>query len=199
MDITITKPQKKILLYVVIGVIIILLFWGLVYLPGRKQVQKFQSQLDEMNKQLNSVKKIEEIKEAISKGYTYTQSIESLKDELATLSKSIDTEEETSLEYISSSARGLNLEIVSIKPSAKGLFLDKDKNRVKIAGADCFRLPVGLKLKGGYKAIADYLKILRKDAPSLITIENLKISKRGKQEILTADVNLTIYLKSTKR
>lgn len=199
MNIIITKPQKKILLYVSIGAIIILIFWRAVYLPSRRQVQKFQSQLEKVEKQLNKIKEIEEIKEAISKGYIYTQSIEDLKGELAAVSKSIATEEETSLDYISSSARDLNLEVLSIKPAAKMLLLDKNKNRIKIAGAECFQLPVNLRLRGGYKAIGDYIESLRKDAPSLTTIENLRINKSRGADTLAADVSLIIYLKSAEK
>lgn len=198
MDIIITKPQKKMFLYVVVGVLVILILWGLVYLPSRKQMQGLQAQLDKVNEQLDKVKMIEEVQEAISTGYTYTQSIESLKGELAALSKDIATEEETSLEYLSSSARRLNLEVLSVKPASKEPLLDENKNLIKIADNDCFQLPVQLKLKGSYTAIGNYIESLRKDALSLIAVENLKINKFGKQDILNADVDLTIYLRSSK-
>lgn len=198
MDIAITKGQRKIILYAIGGVLIIFIFWGFVYLPSHKQMQKFRSQLDEAEKQLNETKRIKEIKEAISKGYTYTLLIENLKNELTALSKNIPYEQEMALQYISSFARELNLEILSIRPGPKKLLLDKNKNRIKIAGTDCFQLPVHLKLKGGYKPIGEYIKILTEEAPSLIAIENLTIGKSGKQNILTADINLTVYLRSPK-
>ena len=198
MEIIITKQQKNILLYAVVGVLIIFIFWGFIYLPSRRQVQLFQSQLDESEKQLDKIKKIKEVKDAISRGYVYTQSIEDLKGELAVLSESLAIEEEASLEYISSSARKLHLEVLLIKPSAKMPLLDKNKKHVDIAGARCFRLPVQLKLKGSYKAIGRYAEALRKDAPFLITVETLSMNRSAEPEILTADANLMVYLKSDK-
>ncbi len=199
MDITITKPQKKILFYAVIGAVVLFLFWIFLYLPSRREAQEFQFRLEKVEKQLNNVKEIEEVKEAIAKGYTYTQTMEDFKSQLAALMGSIATEEETSLDYISSSARKLNLEILSIKPVAKKLLLDKNEKRIKITGADCLRLPVNLRLKGNYKAIGKYIESLRKDSPSLTTIENLEINKRGKSNILMGNINLMIYLRSAEK
>lgn len=196
MDIAITKGQRKIILYVIGGALIIFIFWGFVYLPSRKQIQKFLSQLDEAEEQLNETKRIKEIKEAISKGYTYTLLIENLKDELTVLSKNIPYEQEMTLQYISSFARELNLEIISIRPALKRPLLDKNKNQIKIAGSGCLQLPVHLKLKGGYKPIGEYIKILTEEPPSLIAIENLTIGKSREQNILTADIELIVYLRS---
>ena len=198
MEIITTKAQKRIFTYVAAGILIILIFWGLVYLPSRRHVQRFQSQLDEVEKQLYKVKEIKEVKEAISKGYVYTQSIEGLRNGLAAVSKNIATEQESSLEYISSSARELNLEMLSMKPSSKKPLQDKNTKQIKIAGADCFQLPVQLKLKGRYVAIVKYISALRKNAPSLITVEDLKLNKTAKPKILTADANLIVYLRAEK-
>ena len=198
MEIITTKAQKRIFTYVIAGILIILIFWGLVYLPSRRHVQRFQSQLDEVEKQLNKVKEIKEVKEAISKGYVYTQSVEGLRNELAGVVKNIATEQESPLKYISSSVRQLNLEMVSIKPSSKKPLLDKNKKQIKVAGAVCFQLPVQLRLKGSYIAIVKYIEALRKNAPSLIAVEDLKINKATKAKILTADANLVVYLRAEK-
>lgn len=198
MDIIITRAQKKIFIYATAGIFAILLFWGFIYIPSEKQMQRYKHQLDAVNKQLEQVKMIDEIKEAISKGYTYTQSIESLKNKLEILNRSIAVDEETPLEYISSCARRFNLELLLIKPSEKKPLLDKTKNPIKIAGVDCYQLSVHLNLKGNYKSLGNYIETFSKEAPSLITIDNLRLSKLPREDILAADIFLTIYLKAQK-
>lgn len=196
MDIAITKGQKKILLYVVTGIVIIFLFWIFVYLPSCKQMHQYKSQLVQLNERLSKVKMIAEVKEGISKGQTYTQSIEILKNNLAMLHKIVALEEGPCLKFISTAARQLNIEIVSIRPAAKELLLDKNENRIKLAGADCMHLPVNLKLNGNYEAIGNYIERLGKEAPSLITIENLTMEKADERGKLSADISLVIYIKS---
>lgn len=192
---TITKEQKRVLKYVAAGATTLVLFWVFVYLPNRNQMQQIQSSLAGTEKQLNSIKNIDEIKNTISRGYTYTESIENLKNELVALSKSIPATEEESLQYLSALAQRLNLEILSIRPDVKELLLDEDKNKVKIAGLDCYRLPIKLSLNGSYMNIANYIEALTKNAPSLLSIENLKITGLTMSGSLTVDIDLTIYLK----
>ncbi len=193
--VTITKEQKKVLKYVAAGTTTLVLFWVFVYLPNRNQMQQIQLNLAGTEKQLNSIKNIDEIKNTASKGYTYTESIENLKNELVACSKSIPTAEEDSLQYLSASAQKLNLEILSIRPDAKELLLDENKNKVKIAGLDCCRLSVKLSLKGSYMNIAKYIETLTKNAPSLLSVENLKITGLTMTDSLMVDMDLTIYLK----
>ena len=88
--------------------------------------------------------------------------------------------------------------MLSVKPGAKELLLDKDGNRVKIAGADCLKLPLGLAIKGSYRAIVDYIEALRKEGPSLIGIEGLKVAKTELKNELAADINFLIYLRTKK-
>ncbi|MBN1406045.1 MAG: type 4a pilus biogenesis protein PilO [Candidatus Omnitrophica bacterium] len=195
----ISQPQKKILSYTAAGAAIIVVFVLLAHLPANARVRKLQAQADAANRQLNETKKIGAVKDAISKGYFYTQSIDSLKKDLESMRKKLPAEKEAPLQYIGTSATKFGLELLFIKPLTEKPVIDENERPLKIKDSECLQLPVNLKIKGGYKSIGIYIESLEENSPFLITVSSLDINKVLDKGVLTADMTLNVYLRNAQK
>jgi len=95
------------------------------------------------------------------------------------------------INYLSEAARKLRISIKSIS-------LDNNKaEQTQVPGFTIIKLPISLKLNCEYKALGEYLHILRDNSPFLIRVEHLDISGQG-EGVASLDVNLKLLGYLTK-
>jgi len=193
--IIITNNQKRVLIYAFSGLMVLVLFWGFVYLPSANEKSLLKEKLNNVNKQLEKIKSIQEVKDAIEKGYVYAESVQKLKNELFSLDELIPYEEEGILKGMSALARKFDIEVVVIRPGNKAPALNSEKIEIHIGNYVCSRLPVLIRLKGYYKNIVKYIEGVGADLNSLVLVDKIRIAKTSKDYMLTADVDISIYLK----
>lgn len=168
---TIPKSQKKIIVISFSGVLVFLILWFFIYLPSKNSISKIKSEVFTLE---GGVKRVEKI---MDKSRTIEEAIKTLEERGQELKNKFFQKEEESLRMLSVFAKGLNIELISLKPLAKQVFLDADNREIKIEGRACQVIPVSLEMRCFYKYLIKYLDTLNKKLPAFITIERLNINR----------------------
>ena len=167
----ISPAQKTIIITSLIIVFVFLLFWFLIYLPSKREVTRIKSELSNLEYQIRQI-------EAITSEVTLTdEGIRMIRAQYERLNNKFPQKEERSIGTLSDIASNLNIELVSIKPQFKTVFLDRNKKEIKIEGRVCQRVYVTIEMKGLYKDLVKYIQTLKESLPAFISIEKLKIVK----------------------
>ena len=167
----VSSTQKMIIIISLIVILVFLFFWFLIYLPSKKEVTRIKSQLSDLNNQIRQI-------EAITSQTTLTdEGIRIIRQRHQQLIDKFPQKEEESLRMLSDLAGNLNVELVSIKPQPKTVFLDQNKNAVEIEGRVCQKVYVSIEIKSLYKDLVKYIQTIKESLPAFISIEKLNIGK----------------------
>jgi len=170
---------------------VFLVFLIFIYLPSKDAFFKIKSELSENEKQIH------EIEAMISKAKSREEGIALLKERLEELNNKLPSRGEESFKVLSDLARKLNVELISIQPDTKKLFVDENNNKVEVEGMFCQVVFVSLELKCFYSELTSYIKALESDLPAFVNIETLTIEKdRALASKLNVRLGLNLYLLS---
>lgn len=183
----ITRGQKKILITASVGAALFLIFWIFIYLPAKNSVSALKEEILQIENKISATTSIIG-EEPLEKG------LSTLQERLEALDRKLPDSEEETLRMISSTAHETGVNVISTKPQPKSIFLDRDKNMVRIGNKLCHRMPMSMHVSSSYNKLGRFLESLRKDVPSISTIEKLTLTKQPEQYELNANINLTIYL-----
>lgn len=190
-NIILSPTQKRMALGVSILALAVLSFWVFFYLPGSAQLGRTKSELLKLQEEVGDIERVmDEIK-------TEGMSIESLKARYEQLHNRFPSKEEESLRQLTDFARKLNLEIVSLSPKPKRELTGRDNKAVLIDGRPCHLISVTLDMKGSYKYLVSYLKLVRESLPAFSTVELLRLGRmESEKDKLDIALELNLYLSS---
>ena len=186
----ITQGQKRILIITSIIAALFIVFYVFIYLPATDTVKRFKAELLQIENKINTTESIVGKDRPLEKGFS------ALQKQLKELSIKFPDSEKETLKAVSNAAYASGLNVVSTKPQAMVLVLDKNKNPVKVGNRFCKKMTVSITTRSTYKDLGRFLEALRNDIPNLLTIEHLKITKVQKKGEIKADINLTMHLLS---
>ncbi|MEA3560852.1 MAG: hypothetical protein U9R31_03680 [Candidatus Omnitrophota bacterium] len=175
--------QKEIIIITFLILSAFLICWIFIYFPSKNIVKRIKSELAGLQRQ------IYEIEAVIGRAKTTDKNIRALVEKSQKLNNAFPQKEEESLKMLSQLARNLNIELNSVKPQLRAVFLGEDKKEVKIEGKTCQKIFVSLEMKCFYKDLVKYIETLKKVLPALATVE---ILKAGKDCSGTTKLNVTL-------
>lgn len=152
------------------GCILMLLIF--IYLPQRNRMHQLYTQLMEIEDKLKSISSIIEGAEQPD------ININRLKNKISNLKQKLPQREEYALKAFSDEAHKLNIQLVSVKPKDKQVYLDEKEKPVRLDNMVLYKLSILLEIVCDYKSLGKYLENLqREDFPRLVTVEELKLNK----------------------
>jgi hypothetical protein len=188
----INLAQKKIITAVLVWLCVFLVSWMFVYLPARRQVMRMKQQLNAAEEQIRGIEGGLEGNVAIEAG------MKLLQEKSGALAAKFPQREEESLRMLSALAQKLNLEIVSLLPEPKTLFLKgQDNLKTEVEGRTCYTVAVAIEMRGSYNDLLRYIAALEESPEAHICVEGLKITKgTAGPAKLNINLNLKLYLLS---
>ncbi|MDP2923584.1 MAG: hypothetical protein Q8O30_07715 [Candidatus Omnitrophota bacterium] len=184
-----TVSQKKILIIVGAGIFTFLIFLLFIYLPTQATLKRLKAQLAEIEAQQQEVEII------ASGGKTIEEGIRLLKERYNTLNGYFPVTEEETLKLIINLAKDMKVDIDSIEPREKVIFVDENNTAQQIEGKTCYKIPVSMKMRCSYKDFVGYTEALRKSLAAFITVEKLQIEKNHEDvKKLNIYVEINVYL-----
>jgi len=187
----ITQSQKKIIVMGSIVIAAFITFWLFVYMPASNTVSRIKSDLANVEMQ------IKEIEAMIDDSIPLNESIMLLRSRSEYLSTKFPPKEEEALRMLSDFAQKSHIEVLSIKPEPKRVFLSEDDKEVGIEGKVCQEIYVFMTLSCSYNELVRYINALKQSLPAFVTIDKITINKRtrGSQDkIKRRDLNVTLGL-----
>jgi len=186
----ISDSQKKMIIYGAIVVGVFLIFWIFFYGPSRGRANRLKSRL------LIAKGEIQDIEAMVDKDRPVSESINLLRKRQEELENKFPEKEEQSLRGLSDLARRFDIEVISISPQQKKIFLDKDSDQVKVSGKTCQRVYVGMKIRCSYEGLVRFIEALKEDLPAFVTVEHLEIQKyaAGSRKRLNVVLELNLFL-----
>ena len=178
--------QKEIIIITFLILSAFLICWIFIYFPSKNIVEGVKSELAGLQRQ------IYEIEAVIDRAKTTDKSIQALIEKSQKLNNAFPRREEESLKMLSQLARNLNIELNSVEPQLRTVFLDEDKKEVKIEGKTCQKIFISLEMRCFYKDLVKYIETLKKVLPALVSVE---ILKAGKDRSGTTKLNVTLGIK----
>lgn len=165
-----------------------LCFWLFAYMPTRRAAQAIKTKADQARSQIQDVELI------VGRGGDIRRTIELLDETFRRLETKFPSREEVGLRALSDIARQFNIELVSIKPEPKAVFLDGQARKTEIEGKVCQKTAVSMALRCGFKELVRYLEALRDAAPIFVDVEKLKINKdAGGAAGLSVVLDINLY------
>lgn len=168
----INPGDKKILIITGICVSIIFLFWAFIYFPANRKLCFLKSELAAIRIEIAQIES-----RGGKEGRDIAKMVEELQKDFKAAMLKLPDKEEEALRFISTEASKLGIDIVSMQPGSKRSSLDANNNPMYLEGKQCFELPISIEIRGLYKSIGEYLRILREVSPALIKIETVRIQK----------------------
>ena len=98
---------------------------------------------------------------------------------------------------LSNFAKMLNIELLSVKPQSKAVFVNDDGRPVEAEGKTCRVVPVSLGMRCSFRDLLRYLETVEKSLPAFVTVERLRV-ERDKTDVLKLNIllDLNLYLLS---
>lgn len=183
-----TLTQKKITIIALILLLVFLAVWLFLYLPSRNTLRRLKAQLAATENQ------IQEIQAILGRDVSLAQGLTSLRARDRGLSAQFPSKEEENIKFFSEFAKGLNIELESIKSEPmRPLLIDKE--RVLIENTACYYVPVSIQMHCSFADFVKYAEGLKNSLPALVTLEKLKIG-RNKADANKLDIvlDLNLYL-----
>ncbi|MBC8436676.1 MAG: hypothetical protein H8D90_02150 [Candidatus Omnitrophica bacterium] len=184
--VNLTLAQKKITIIALILLLVFVAVWLFLYLPSRNTLRRLKAELVFTENQIQAIQAI------LGRGVSLAQGMASLKARDKELSAGFPSKEEESIKFFSEFAKGLGIELESIKSEPmRPLLIDKE--RVLIENRACYYVPVSIQMNCSFADFVKYAEGLEKSLPALVTLENLKVA-RDKSDIKKLDIALELNL-----
>lgn len=181
-----TKEQKKIISLSAMVLVFLLIFWIFIYAPQARSFTAIKQELKQAEAQIAEIM-------SMTAGKELTQAFKDLKTDLVKISGKLPSGEEAVIYNLSESARKLGIEVKNIIPSGKRLL----ENRV--SGYDIEELPISMNLSSDYRAMGEYLNMLRNRFPVLVKVRQLDIKGKGEGRTdLDVALQILAYLSREK-
>lgn len=184
------EGQRKIIIAIAI---VLVAGWGFIqfiYLPQRGKLKQLRSELTAITTKLEAALTKLEIAGSAEDG------IRAMKAELALLEQKLSTRERVSsvLKQLSEQAERFKINVLSISPQAPGPYLDSKGAPIRIGEFGCEKLPIKIDMQCRYRTLGEYLKALRDELETLVTVDGLKVNKdKDISPLLKVELIVTTY------
>jgi len=189
---SIIRNQKNIAILLTAVISTFIVFWFFIYIPRSNEMGKIIAQYESVE---NDIKKIESM--AGGKGKLDTAMM-ALDEKLKALEQKLPQSEETTFRELSTYANKLGIDVISITP--------KDLKQSACQGSIplyvCMQISVDMRLKGTFKKIGEYVKLLQENFPILLVVKSLDMNKEKPQDkinnTIIAELKLDMYMLQKK-
>lgn len=174
-----SREQKKIIYITGVILLSFLLFWSFIYQPQSRRLKEIKQQLKVAEEEITRIRKL-------AQGRTMEEAVKDLNLRLNQAAAELPSKEKAVIEALSNEAKKLKIAVPVIDPADELKLLAGS-----IPGVDLEELPVSLQLICEYKALGEYLDILRNKFPYLIKIRQFVI-QGGPEGNISLNVNMEI-------
>lgn len=180
--INLTKGQQKIIYLLLILIVALILFLFLIFIPQKRRLSEIKSELRNTESQISDITQL-------TQGQDLSETVKKIDQQLANAISALPKNDELVIKYLSKNARKLEIDIKNMSLAGK-INIDH-----KIAGYVIEELPITLSLSCNYKALSEYLKLLRQDSAILVKIKQVNIASKGQgRPALQVNLGLSAFL-----
>ncbi len=177
----ISKEQKKIIYISLVLSAFTVFLWILIFSPQKNTLVSIKGRLSQTEARIAEIKQL-------TQGRDMAVVVAELDKKLVDALNKLPSRQEVVISYLSDNASNLGIAIKNINLSDKQITMKKISNYI-IA-----EVPISINLTGEYKAIGEYLNILRDDSVILSRIEKINIKCKGEGTIyLDASLEINAY------
>lgn len=178
-----SREQKKIIYVALVVLAFFILFWVIIYLPQSRRLIDIKNRLIGTEGEISQINKIAE-------GKPMQEAIVELNLKLSRVVAMLPSKEEDIIKVLSEEAKKLKIDIPVMDPEDAAESL-----AVQIPGLRIKELAISMKLVCEYKALGQYLEILRNKLPFLVKVRQLTINGVGEGNLnLNVDLKISAYL-----
>lgn len=187
--IDLTDSQKKIVIISGSVLFIFFLFLVFLFLPASKQIRELKNELISTQMQIKGIEML------LAGAQGRDEAIRLLKEKQQYLNRKFPQKEEESIRLIPEMARKMNINVISVQPGLKTVFLDAAGKQVMIENKVVYYLPIALEASCYFKDLVKYIFELKANFPACISIDSLDIEREsqlmGKNRV---NVEFNMYL-----
>jgi hypothetical protein len=173
-----TREQKKIIYIALIVVSFLFLLRIFVYAPQQSKLASIKKQLKDAEAQIAEINRL-------TAGKELSTAMQDLSAQLQKASSRLLVKDEDLINGLSAQAKKLKIKIKNLDPE------DKITLANRVPGYVAQELPISMNLSCDFKALGEYLGILRNDLPALIRIKQLDITGSAEGQ---ANLNITLKI-----
>ncbi len=190
-NIKLTKGQQKILMATGIVIAAFFVFIYFIYIPQSRTLER-------LRREFVSVKReIADIEGQAGRGRSLGESVEALQRRLTRLEQRFPSKEEIVIRELPKYANELGIKVTNLRPDRKRKIEDIKGKGVAIAGYDIEAMNISMDIRCSYKALAEYLRVLKEDFPALVMVGHITMEKREENSpILNISLGMEVYLLS---
>jgi len=179
-----TKEQRKIIYIALIVSIFFLLLIILVYLPQAKRLSSLKKKIAETETQIDQIM-------SVAKGRDLATVAKELRENLTkTVSKFPKGEDIVVAKLTDAAEDQVKLIVQDVTPGARQAIPEK------VLGLNIDELTLTMSFSGEYRAIGEFLDILRGDFPVYIRVRSIEITGKGEgKTLLDCTLQLSAYLR----
>jgi len=184
--IELNRTQKIIFLMAFIVAISISVLWLFIYIPAQNEMREVKEGLSFLKSEIVRIERVAGGEKNLD--IAYERFYKRYKD----LEERIPTEERSTLSMLSTQADKMGIDVLGIKPGKAR----KSKIPIEIKGMAVSEMPISMNIRCDYIGLGEYLNVLRKELPTLITVNNISIDRPAKRDAVDLSVllNITLFL-----
>jgi len=175
-----TKAQLKIIYLVLILIVAFILFLFIIFFPQRRKLSEIKAEIARTDAQINEIT-------SLSQGKDLAQVVRNIDKELDKAVELLPAKEELIIKYLSKNARKLEIDVKNMNLAEKKQLKDK------VQGYVIEELPIVMSLSCGYKALGEYLNILKNDNVLLVKVKQLSIRSQ-KRPVLEVNMQISVFM-----
>ncbi|MFA5320672.1 MAG: hypothetical protein WBE75_02710 [Candidatus Omnitrophota bacterium] len=167
-----------------------LAFWSALFFPQRNNMMRLRRELAAGRESMREM-------DAITARYGGDPgaALRALTAEVAGFNERLPDDETAALSGISLAARKIGLEVVSVSPAEKEVYLDASAKKTVFYGREVYTVAVSFKANGTFYEFYRFLEYLYDNAPALVNVQDLRFLKdNGRPGMLAAEMNIRIFL-----
>mgnify|MGYP001591376263 CR=1 FL=1 len=175
-----TKEQKKILSVFAVSAAFLFFFWVFIYNPQSRKFKAVKSALASVESQIAYIMNL-------TAGREMSQAVRELQDDLKSISGKLPVSEQNILDDLMAGAKKFKIEVKSLAPASR------HQEQENIPSYDVDELPFTMNISCDFKALGEYLNLLRSNFPILIRIKQIDIRFSGEGH---GNLDVTLQLSS---
>jgi|EPASupsiteSAE347_1022098.scaffolds.fasta_scaffold09215_3 hypothetical protein len=178
-------------LYLICAIALFLLaLWSALFFPQRNAMLRLRQELALSRESMREM-------DALTARYSGDPgaALQALTAEVAGFNGRLPEDETAAVSGISLAARKIGLEVVSVSPAEKEVYLDTSGKKAGFYGRAVYTVAVAFKANGTFYEFYRFLDYLYNNAPALVNVRDFRLLKdKGRPGMLAAEMNIRIFL-----
>jgi cell division protein FtsL len=164
--------QKKIVILAT-AIIVFIIFFIFIYFPTKANVRRLKTQLADVESQLSKIETFVKGKGSIEEGMRL------LGEKQKKFMGYFPGSEENVLKMLSGFAKSFNIDIISLEPQPKAVFLDENNKPLTAGKKTFYKMLISINMRCSYRELVSYLEKFRESSEAYLTVEKLEINKNS--------------------